>query len=748
MNKNALIDGFSLDSLSPWRKDFPETLAQLEEWQRDAAERRKRLRQESLLLSIGIIGQVKAGKSTFLNTLLFDGKPILPEAATPKTANLTRIRYGEKAAFTARFYTRQDWDAIVRRAKSDVGRQIKEPPRVAAGQSARSAVGESSYPDRRASGHRAMLPHDRAAEHSSHFDDDYTRVCKELVRDAARCGEPVEEILARGSIRCEAATVDELLGQLNDYVGSDGRYTPLVAETELELPVEALRDIEIVDTPGMNDPVLSRTDKTREYMAKCDVVFFLSRASQFLDETDQLLLTAQLPQKGVKRMVLVASQFDAVILDDGWDRKSYTECITRLQKKLTERALATLEAFISRCRVTGHEQLAEQLQRLATPYFVSSHAALIAQLPAEDLPPSVQHTLKEIEYLANNRWSMTFTKKEWQDIAGFESVRAALEESRAEKEVILAEQRRDLEAHLQDHLLHLLESLHDQAQERIHTLSHIDKPQLEEQAKIKRAAMERIHTVLAKTLQERIAMVEEKTNAVIDDIRNASKMADRLEERTGYKKERYSIEVSDAVWYKPWTWFSSHKENRTRTVSYTYIDTNDAIENLRHYSEAVRNQILRAFDDVSPKVISAELRRALVGEIDQLSLTNPKEMRVLVESVLDGLRLPALAFDAPDAAQLFGSFSEEVTSLSDQKKLHTVLEEAIRQIENDAIERLEKTKDAFSHKLQSIAQELHGALTKRLADELDRIEADLAEKEKKIAHYENLLGTIKPMLGK
>jgi len=78
------------------------------------------------------------------------------------------------------------------------------------------------------------------------------------------------------------------------------------------------------------------------------------------------------------------------------------------------------------------------------------------------------------------------------------------------KEVILAEQRRDLEAHLQDHLLHLLESLHDQAQERIHTLLQIDKPQLEEQAKIKRAAMERIHTVLAETLQERIAMVEEK----------------------------------------------------------------------------------------------------------------------------------------------------------------------------------------------------------------------------------------------
>jgi len=36
-------------------------------------------------LNIGVIGQVKAGKSTFLNTLLFDGKDVLPSARTPKT---------------------------------------------------------------------------------------------------------------------------------------------------------------------------------------------------------------------------------------------------------------------------------------------------------------------------------------------------------------------------------------------------------------------------------------------------------------------------------------------------------------------------------------------------------------------------------------------------------------------------------------------------------------------------------------
>ncbi|HOD55266.1 MAG TPA: dynamin family protein, partial [Candidatus Cloacimonadota bacterium] len=44
---------------------------------------------ESRKLSIGIIGQVKAGKSSFLNSLVFEGKDILPKAAAPMTAALT-----------------------------------------------------------------------------------------------------------------------------------------------------------------------------------------------------------------------------------------------------------------------------------------------------------------------------------------------------------------------------------------------------------------------------------------------------------------------------------------------------------------------------------------------------------------------------------------------------------------------------------------------------------------------------------
>ena len=45
--------------------------------------------EQNRLMNIGIVGRVKAGKSSLLNALVFDGEPILPKAATPRLVALT-----------------------------------------------------------------------------------------------------------------------------------------------------------------------------------------------------------------------------------------------------------------------------------------------------------------------------------------------------------------------------------------------------------------------------------------------------------------------------------------------------------------------------------------------------------------------------------------------------------------------------------------------------------------------------------
>ena len=102
--------------LIPYSKFFLGYINNIAEIEKDFLSELKRIEADEQHLSIGIMGQVKAGKSSFLNALLFDGKPILPEAATPKTANLTRIAYGEHPHLTVHYYSPQEWQEIDNKA--------------------------------------------------------------------------------------------------------------------------------------------------------------------------------------------------------------------------------------------------------------------------------------------------------------------------------------------------------------------------------------------------------------------------------------------------------------------------------------------------------------------------------------------------------------------------------------------------------------------------------------------------------
>ena len=61
----------------------------------EAIEERKKHADE---FTITVIGLVKAGKSSLLNSLLFEGVSVLPMAESPKTAALTVLRNNEKDA--------------------------------------------------------------------------------------------------------------------------------------------------------------------------------------------------------------------------------------------------------------------------------------------------------------------------------------------------------------------------------------------------------------------------------------------------------------------------------------------------------------------------------------------------------------------------------------------------------------------------------------------------------------------------
>lgn len=344
-----------------------------------------RLSLASTPLSIGVIGQIFSGKSGLLNALLFDGASLLPKAATPEILHLTRIVHGERPKLTVHYYTPEDWAALERMAAS-------------------SAAGMEAG------------------------------VARSLTKLAQRAGIDIAACLARRTETVEADTLEELLGRINDYVGYDGRYNALVESVEFALPLDALLGIEVVDTPSINDPVISRTQKTRDYLARCDVVFFLSSASRFLAEIDMELISTQLPANGVQRLILVATYFSGAVGEDYICHSSLTVAERSLKGRLTHRAHEMLERIAAQREQSGCTDLAALLRASYMPIFMYSHAHAFATQPPENWSRSQPIRYQQFADLAEDAWGGQLpTTADWQRLAGFDALHDAFAAARADK---------------------------------------------------------------------------------------------------------------------------------------------------------------------------------------------------------------------------------------------------------------------------------------------------------------------------
>ncbi|MCW2313542.1 dynamin family protein [Rhodoferax antarcticus] len=683
--------------LNSHRLDFPEAFAALEEWQRDATARRARFAQKQPPLSIGVMGQIKAGKSSFLNQLLFGGQPLLPEAATPKTANLTRIRHAEAPCFTAHFYSPISWSDMEQLAASEA-------------------------------------------------QDVAACAARELVQQARRDhGTGIAAMLAQGKVELHADNIDELLGRINDYVGAEGRFTPLVESSELALPLPELDGVEIVDTPGMNDPVSSRTNKTRAYMAQCDVVFYLSRAGQLLDDNDQQLLAAQLPAKGVKRLVVVAAQFDAAIHNDGFDRNSLNDCETYLRQRLSDHAQRNLERLAAEREKQGFPNVAALLRGIGTPLFASTYAQALASLPPQQWSTGQRHTHQMFAELAEDAWGgVAPNAADWRRIGGFAALEAALSQARADKDTILATQRVKLEEELSRSLAHLLANLRDQASERVAFLQTHDMADLDAHASKANKRLQAIADTLTGYVRGQSNAARTQARRILSDLQQAAGRARNLEDRTGQDTQRRSVEVSDSKWYNPFSWGSSHTESYTETTTYRYLAVADALENLRNYFEDSSRRLLDLFDEmIAPDALSAGLRRELLGVLDTRSDDfDPRGLRALIETTLARLPWPELDIEALQPGEALAGFSGDLRGSGEMAALREQLAQVVSELQQTLAERLNRAVQQVCTQLDTLAGQLQEALTQSLAADLDRLRTALADKAGQVERLQGLVKEI------
>lgn len=276
---------------------------------------------ENDVLTIGVIGQMKAGKSTFLNAFVFEDD-ILPAATTPMTAALSVITYGPEEKLIAEFYNQEEWQEQLMTAKMPIEDSTDE----------------------------LLKSKIKAAQ--------------ELVEKSSKLGGSLNSLLGK--------TQNDSFDKLEEYVGADGKYVSITKSVTIYYPKEYLKGVNIVDTPGFNDPIVSREERTKEFLKKADVVLLMLYAGRPFDATDRGILFKNVGECGIGKVLIGINKYDIP-----YENGDTEEEICNYVKDEIAKA----------SREMGDDQLNEIL-RDTEPIPLSAEMALLSALPMSKINSS------------------------------------------------------------------------------------------------------------------------------------------------------------------------------------------------------------------------------------------------------------------------------------------------------------------------------------------------------------------------
>ena len=259
--------------------------------------------------SIGITGVMNAGKSTMLNALM--GQEVLGTAVIPETANLTVIKYAKEPFAEVDFWSAKEWEKIEKSALSLKGMEafIKET--------------------------------------KEHFGTSLSSF-----------------ITIKGK--------KEYIGLEDLSLYTSAKYSNkkcnLVKQVTLYTNLKFVQDgVQIVDTPGLDDPVIQREEITLEYLAGCDLLIHLMNAAQAATKKDIDFIIDALLYRNVAQLLIVITRIDAIKEKELEEVITYTkESIkARLSEQNKDAKLDEIIAKIAFIPMAGKLALMHKTQRKA-----------------------------------------------------------------------------------------------------------------------------------------------------------------------------------------------------------------------------------------------------------------------------------------------------------------------------------------------------------------------------------------------
>ncbi len=515
---------------------------------------------------------------------------------------------------------------------------------------------------------------------------------------------------------------------------------PFTKSVELRLPQESLKDIAVVDTPGLNDPVVSRSERTNAYLNQCDVVFIVSPAGQFVSLEDTGLMDRLSSRQGVRELYLVASQVDNQIFGDECIRArgDLHKAIAHVEEDLSAHARETL-AHIRRACPETEGQFDQLLSGNSRTIITSSICNALARRydePAtwDEMMRTVHTNLSQAypDYFDNREAALAALSR----LDGTSRIAAAIADARRKKDDILAQRRENLLAGQAKSAGEYAKALQGRVREKIAELQRTDLADIQNRQRS-------LQTIRARGT----AAVDESFDTTLDEFRCALRNA--IEKKRGelFAEAREGVdnaedtETRTRTWTTGWLfWKKHHSEDYTVTVVMAGAVRNQ-LNNLRADLEQTLLTELERCKMEWKRSVQTQVTRALRDAVNDDSIIDINAVKMAMRRQVNSMEIPTLDFSActftsSATGKLEGSSAESymekaleyLTDLRNYFQKQT--KKFIRDVENSV--RQFSMSDMLFGDINSQVEELEQSLQNKQAS-IQRLEACLREIEE--AHH-------------
>ena len=608
---------------------------------------------------------MKAGKSTFLNSFIF-GDTVLPAATSPMTASLSYITYGAEKKLVAEFYTPDEWAEL------------------------RST---------------AQLPLSEGDESTAQGAK--IKAAKELVSKSGKISQ-INSLLGK--------TKEDSFSNLIDYVGADGKYIAITKAVTLYYPLEYLKGVEIVDTPGFNDPIVSREERTRQFLKQADVSLLLLYAGRAFDASDRDILFKDVRNCGIGKILIGVNKYDINVAQG----ETPAEITQNTEQALRQAAYEIQDDSISEMLNETH------------PIPFSAEMALLSKLPMSRIQADevlLHHYKRCCETFEISSQSELYERSLVESLN--EAVRDVIERDKAE---ILLRKPVNMVQAAGNKLLSDVQSALTLAESQVKVLEMPDDELEDREVQLAKAErkvnrkIDSLHESLKELIREETYTFKEKAEDALDAVISASKDRAKKINYFGRGKKAAGSDIQSEFFTL---------ENRTlprlqdATLNKMKTEGNRELQDFKIDVEDVLERYLP--DDVDAKVLIKSLSRLLGagGEDNHFSILSTDQEDGSDDSSIGFFEGAGLILAGPfigvfeGVNALFGGWGQEA-----RRELVEQLDAIRRTVDFTPMQR--QLEEFLSEKIEIIRTHLIDKLIVPLQKQIEEVRKDKANKAKKL----------------